>query len=307
MEIITAVCGCKELTEQNLVIAVKRERLGFLEEWGSFTWLGVIASLIVTGGTWIFFILGFHAGDILNPKYMCNQCRTTILPVQFRIPGYSNPKDVERETYVDEELPKTETSFDALPLYSKKSVALEPNETLDRKTIETSKVKILLLIIIAFGFVALGASFLSLDPAEIASRRRFNSPLLIHGIGVVSVGFFSLCAIAGIWKLFSSGPGLALSSKGIEIFGIRSNTLVPWIDVSGFSVYEMQSQKMLIVKLRNPKKYIEADSSFRRFMAETNYKMCGSPISVSANSLKISFKELCELFEQYFERYTENT
>ncbi len=173
----------------------------------------------------------------------------------------------------------------------------------DQQIIQTSKTKTLLLVVGSIGFVALGAWFLSLDPTEIESKCCFNNSFFLYAVGIASVGFFGLCAIAAIWRLFSSKPGLIVNSKGIELFAIGPSTFIPWPDVSGFSKVEVQGQKLLVVHLHNPQKYMETGGKFRRSMAAASYKMIGSPISISSNSLAISFEGLYELCETYFQRY----
>lgn len=173
----------------------------------------------------------------------------------------------------------------------------------DEKTIQASKTKTLVAIAISLGFVALGVSFLSLDVAEIESKQRFNSPFLIYAVGIASLSFFGLGAVVGIWRLLSPKLGLIISSKGIEIFAIGASTKITWSEISGFSVFEVHSQKMLIIHLHNPQEYIDVGNNFRRRIAAANHKMCGSPISISSNAFSINFKQLSELCETYFQRY----
>jgi hypothetical protein len=72
----------------------------------------------------------------------------------------------------------------------------------DEKMIELSKTKLLLLITGALIFVALGIWMYQLDSAWIEAQRRFNSPALVHSIGIVSIVFFGACGAAGINKVF---------------------------------------------------------------------------------------------------------
>lgn len=175
-------------------------------------------------------------------------------------------------------------------------------KTMEKRVIEASRSKTLLLVTIGLGFVALGAYFLALDPAAIESRGR--SPLLIYAVGIASVVFFGLCTAAGIWRLFSSKPGLVVSPEGIEMFGMGESTVVPWRDISGFSLYKVQGQKMLVLNLYEPEKYLEAGGGLRRRLAKANYGLCGSPMAISTSSLELSFKELHELCEEYLQRHS---
>lgn len=175
--------------------------------------------------------------------------------------------------------------------------------TLEKQIIEASRTKIILLIAISLGCIAAGVWMLPLKPAEIESQRTFNSIILAYGIGVATVSFFGLGVVLGFWRLFSRKPALELSSDGITIFHIGANTFTPWSEVSGFSTCKIRRQKLLAVHLHDPRKYIEACGKFNSYTAKANNNLCGSPIVITANSLKISFEELCKLCEQYLYQY----
>ena len=177
----------------------------------------------------------------------------------------------------------------------------------DKQIIEASKSKTLLLIALGIAFVVMGVWLFTLDSAVIESMRRFNNPILIHGIGIVCIIFFGLATVAAIWRFFSSKPGLELSSDGINIFAMGPGTFIPWSDVSGFSVYEIHKQKMLVINLHDPNKYIETGGKIRRQIAKANYNLCGSPFAISSNALKINFRSLCELCERYILEYGKGT
>ncbi|MBC3873970.1 STM3941 family protein [Undibacterium flavidum] len=177
----------------------------------------------------------------------------------------------------------------------------------DEKVIELSKTKILFLITIACGFVVGGLWMLQLDSAEIAAQRRFNNPILVHGIGVVSIAFFGLCGLFGVKKIFDKKPGLILSAAGIfdNSSGVSAG-LVPWSEILGFDIFEVQKQKTLIVKIAKPERYIERGGFAKRALNRMNYKLCGSPIAITSNSLKIDFDELHNVCNAYFKKYGKN-
>lgn len=174
----------------------------------------------------------------------------------------------------------------------------------DEKVIELSKTKILFLIAVACGFVVGGLWMFQLDSAEIASQRRFNNPILAHGIGVVSIAFFGLCGLFGIKKLFDKKPGLVLNAMGIfdNSSGVAAG-LIPWTEIVGFDIFEVQNQKTLVIKVLNPERYIKAGGSLNRALNRMNFKLCGSPIAITSNTLKIGFKELLDICNAYFEKY----
>ncbi len=85
MKMIKAVCKCKGNSETETVLAIGQGRFDFIQQWGLLTWLGVVILALLTGGFWLAVILILHVGEILNPKYRCNQCNAEIAPKQFRL------------------------------------------------------------------------------------------------------------------------------------------------------------------------------------------------------------------------------
>ena len=85
MDMVKSVCACKNMSEDDLVVAVKRERFAFLDEWGFWIWMMMVIFTLLTGGFWLLFIVGYHFEDIFRPKYHCSQCDEVIPPKQFRL------------------------------------------------------------------------------------------------------------------------------------------------------------------------------------------------------------------------------
>jgi hypothetical protein len=174
----------------------------------------------------------------------------------------------------------------------------------DETVVPLSRSKVLLLIIGAVGFVALGLWLSQLDPAWLESQRRFNNPTLVHAIGVTAVVFFGLCGVVGVRKLFDSKPGLVLSSAGmLDRSSAASERLIPWRDIERFDTYELHKQKFLVVKLVAPEKYVASGGALMQALNRANMKMVGSPIAISSNTLKISFDELVTLCNTYLAKY----
>lgn len=176
------------------------------------------------------------------------------------------------------------------------------NET-RRLTIPYSRKKLLLLLVGAV-LLTLGSLWLAtLDDEVIRGMQRFNSPLLMHSLGVVGVVFFGACAVFAGFKLFDRTPGLILDERGFtHRAGMVAFGFVPWTDVAGVDVYEIQRQKLLVVKLVAPLRYVERGNALQRALNRSNHRMCGSPITLSANALAIDFDELRRLFWDYLSR-----
>ncbi len=180
--------------------------------------------------------------------------------------------------------------------------------SLEEKIIYLSKVKIIALILGSIIVVVLGAWFLSLDAQSIESSRRFNSPTLVYGIGIVSIVLFGLSGLFGIKKLFDKSPGLILNSEGIldNSSGLSAG-LIPWSEVMDIGEYQVQKQKFISIHVQDPEKYANNGNALKRMANRANIKMCGTPINISANSLKIGYKELLDVIQEYYRSSRSNT
>jgi len=173
----------------------------------------------------------------------------------------------------------------------------------DQKIIAVSKTKLLLLIGSACLFVACGYWMLQRDPAEIASHR--HSPLVVHGMGFLSIVLFGLAGLICVRKLFDRRPGLVLNSEGLTDYSSGSAVrFVPWSEITGFSAVDGRGPKILIVNVANPDKYIEAGGPIRRRFNRINAGIYGgSPIAITSPALKIGFNELVDLCNEYLARF----
>jgi hypothetical protein len=174
----------------------------------------------------------------------------------------------------------------------------------DEKVIALSKSKVLMLIAGSLVFVAIGLWMFQKDAAEISADRIFNNPLFVHAAGIAGVIFFGLTGAFGIWKLFDTKPGFVLSAAGLvdNSSGVAAG-FIPWSEVTGFSVFTVVNQQTLIVKVRNPERYIEAGNPLKRALNRANFKLCGSPIAITSTTLTIGFAELLDSCNQYHAKY----
>ena len=173
---------------------------------------------------------------------------------------------------------------------------------LQEKVIELNRVKIILLISGAIIFVLIGAFFLSLSPESIESQHRHNSPTLIYGIGITSISFFGLCGLVGLRKLFDRSPGLIISSEGIfdNSSGVSAG-MVPWSDIVGIGEYQVQKQKFITIHVIDPNKYASRGNALKRMANRANIRMYGTPVSITSNTLKISYSELLSTINTYYQ------
>jgi hypothetical protein len=178
--------------------------------------------------------------------------------------------------------------------------------TEQRIEIPLSKSKLILMLIGALVFVAIGFWFI-IAPPQI-DNSYWGNPTKITIAGYASIIFFGLCAVVLIRKLPDTKPGLIIDSTGLtdNSSGLSAGHIL-WIDIENISVLEIHKQKLLMLEVKNPQDYIDRQNSlFKRKGMELNYKMYGTPLSLTANGLKISFQELFALVTQKFQETRTN-
>ena len=166
--------------------------------------------------------------------------------------------------------------------------------------IEISKTKLILALIGSIVFVVVGVIFV-VNPTKFTSFL-FRNPMLIFLSGIASIVFFGGLLFYLLTKLFDKKPGLVISEKGItDNSSATSVGFVDWEDIQEITVQEVMSNKFIILKTNQPEKYINrATNKLKKHSLNYNYKNFGSPIAVTANSLKISFKTLEDLVRTEF-------
>ncbi|MEM9535090.1 MAG: STM3941 family protein, partial [Cyanobacteria bacterium P01_E01_bin.45] len=131
--------------------------------------------------------------------------------------------------------------------------------------IPLSKTKVVFLIFGSMGFIALGAWFLTLDTEEILVSRKFISPELVYGIGMVSIVFFGLCGMIGVKKFLDTKPGLILNSKGVtdNSSGVSAG-FIPWSEIVGINESHIHKQKFVSIMVKNPEKYLNSGNALQK-------------------------------------------
>jgi uncharacterized membrane protein YobD (UPF0266 family) len=158
--------------------------------------------------------------------------------------------------------------------------------------IPISKKKLILMIIGSLIFVGLGVLFV-MNPEKYTSPIMRN-PKVIFISGLASILFFGLCFPFMVKKLGDKSPGLVISDQGIfdNSSGVSAGQ-ISWKDIDDILVIKIHRQRMIILQVNNPQDYIERQTStFKRKMMTINYKIYGTPLSMTSNGLKISFDEL---------------
>ncbi len=174
-----------------------------------------------------------------------------------------------------------------------------------RIEIPLSKTKLIMMLVGSIVFVAIGFWFVFSPP--VINNVFWGDPTKLMIIGFASILFFGIVAIALAKKLPDTKPGLILDKEYLfDNSGALSVGEIPWKDIEHISVMEVQKQKLLMVEVKNPEEYIERQPNFLKRKAMTmNYRMYGTPISITTNGLKIPFQELIDLLNKKYQDYRE--
>jgi hypothetical protein len=171
---------------------------------------------------------------------------------------------------------------------------------LDSRFVRSSKTKVGLFFVGALLFAALGVALASLDSQHLSGMRRHPPVQLIQAIGAVAAIFFSIVGLGCLYLFFDRRHGIVLDSAGFTDYSSLSAVgFVAWAEVEGFEVEELLNQKLLVVKVRNPAKFVSRGTALARALRHSTNKMSGSPVVISSSGLKASFEELTRLFAQY--------
>lgn len=176
----------------------------------------------------------------------------------------------------------------------------------DERVIALSRSKLLLMIAGSLAFIAVGAWFFmaSDDGSLITEMRRFVDPWVIHGLGIAGALFGVAGAAYGVAKSFDRKPGLTLSAAGlIDNSSAVAAGFIPWSEVTGLGTFQIRRQRMLVIHVVDPGKYIEQGNALKRALNRANAGMCGSPIVLSSNALEIPFDELRSAVAAYSSRF----
>ena len=169
----------------------------------------------------------------------------------------------------------------------------------DRIEIKLSKRKGVLALLGSVVFVLLGIWLIS--EADDLTGWRTRNPTFIRGIGIAGVLFFGLCAVYIGRKLPDNKPGLIIDKMGLvdNSSGISAGQIL-WSDINEISVIEIHRQKLIILHVKNPQDYIDKQTSgLKRKMMQMNFNMYGTPLSITSNSLKITFDELHNILKEH--------
>ena len=168
---------------------------------------------------------------------------------------------------------------------------------MNRVEIPLSKAKVVLMLVGALIFVIAGVFFI-IDP-EMFLRPPYHKVVMVRTVGVAAVLFFGAAAFFVIRKMGDKRPGLIVDEQGI--YDNTSGTsigLIRWEDITEIETKDISSTKVLLIHVSNPDAYLDKVSGFKRKAMQMNYNMYGTPLSITANTLKYKFNALEQLLQE---------
>jgi hypothetical protein len=167
------------------------------------------------------------------------------------------------------------------------------NTDADNIEVPNSKIKLLILLIGAIGFVALGIWFVTNPLTFMDTGYRDRPKFEIEAVGYTSIIFFGLCALVGLFKLFDNKPGLIINDEGIVINPNSPASLIRWNEIEKFDIKIINRTRLISIYLKDPDEYINRQvSEFKRKALMLTLKSFGTPLSISTNGLNCKFDDL---------------
>ncbi|MDQ1163164.1 hypothetical protein QE422_003532 [Chryseobacterium sp. SORGH_AS 447] len=129
----------------------------------------------------------------------------------------------------------------------------------------------------------------------------FKSAIFIKITSIIGALITILALIIYCSIVFTKKMDIIISEKGIEDnSSYVSIGMIFWDDITSIKHIDVMSTKFLIINVRDPDKYINKQSNFKKKLLRRNLKTYGSPISISSNALSCDFNELEKIILKYY-------
>jgi hypothetical protein len=169
---------------------------------------------------------------------------------------------------------------------------------LDTIEVQLSKSKTIIMLFGCLLFIILGVSFV-ISPGKYGSFL-VRSSTIIFLVGCLGVVFFGFVGFSVFKRVIDNTPGLIISEHGItdHSSGVCAG-FIPWSDIIAVKETVVANQRFINLVVKNPQEYIDRQkSALKRKIMQKNYDTFGTAIGITANTLKISYRELKKILEE---------
>ena len=172
---------------------------------------------------------------------------------------------------------------------------------MERIEVYTSKKKLFISMILSFVFVLLG-TYLLIEPGNFSKYK--SSPIITQIIGVSSILLFGVAMILSLIRVINSQLALIIDSQGLNVNPKKPLTdNIKWNEIKGFKEIKINSTKIIIIEVHNSSKWIKNETNLvRRKMMQFNNANYSSPFNISAVGLDISYGQLIETLNKYYNK-----
>lgn len=149
-------------------------------------------------------------------------------------------------------------------------------------------------------FVVIG---IFMQQEQVSSDRSAQELLFLQGAGFVVMLFFGLCGLVALVRLFSNKPGLIITDEGLNY---NANVIL-WSEITELGEYQNKGTKCILIHINDPKSFLNKGNFIQRNVSGMNYKMTGTPLSISSTDLKIDYEDLKKMLNEYLHQNREQS
>lgn len=171
--------------------------------------------------------------------------------------------------------------------------------------IKTNKKKLIFLFFMSFvlAFFSFWYILYPSDFVNIITRRKE----LIFIAGVIGSVIFGVSSIWIFFRLFDNKPGLIINEQGIiDNTNTGSIGLIKWDDIIEVRHKRIMSNSLMLIVVKDPQKYLQKVSVFKRLSLKQNINNYGTPIALTSVSLDCNFDELERIVNDAFSIIQQN-
>lgn len=120
--------------------------------------------------------------------------------------------------------------------------------------------------------------------------------VLSRAIGVIGTVLFASLGVLVVIRFFDRGEQLRVSSDGIY-YKQWSETVIPWDQIVGVTVWQYRRQRAIILHLTDPRRFPSTTVLGR--LAGANRRLTGGDIAITLTPMDRGFDETLAVIEDY--------
>lgn len=175
----------------------------------------------------------------------------------------------------------------------------------------TQPFKLVLGMLIAFGFVAIGVMMTGILDKPAIPSVAVNTDMMIYPlpaassrypdwlivtVGWICIVFFGGLSIIGAIRLTNPADHLRINRMGVTVPSY-TDRLITWAEISDITTWSHRGQKSLVIKLRDPTRFER--KPWRRAIDNLNRGLTGGDIGLSLTGTNRTLKQALDAIETF--------